>query len=192
MSKYRFSGPPGSTTGAYNQSGYPTSVAGCDAVTANEGIFVDPSCCSVPKLCNWTTLPGVQALTAAGTVGAINVMTVISPIAQFFDIHAASLSVVNSVDCTQNGRALVKFVKFNTRNLEDYEFTGAATGGVLIDAAYMFDDPTAVKWMAGTPGNNQQLTIGLENICNFAVTVYAVFYGNPCETCPGWYGNGKG
>jgi len=183
MSKYRFS-QTGSTVATAHSGSHYGSVAGCDAVTANEGIFTDPSCCSVPKLCNWTTLPAVEQDLAPGTVATL---TIVSPIASFFDIHAASLTVVRSDDCTQNGRAVVKFVKFNTRNLEDYEFNAADGQGVLIDAAYQFDDPTAVKWMAGTAGNNQQLTIGLENICSFNVDVYVVLYGNPCETCPGWY-----
>jgi hypothetical protein len=112
-------------------------------------------------------------------------MTVVSPIAQFFDIHAASLSVVNAADCTLNGRAVLKSVEFNSRQMEDFNIPPGTPGGVLTSAAYQYDQgPTSVNWMAGTAGNNAQLVLTLENICSFDVVVYAVFYGNPTDTCP--------
>lgn len=187
MGKYRFSAT-GSTTGRTNTAAHYKGQAGCDNATANQGIDIDPTCTSVPKLCNWVTLPGAITIAA----NSFDTLTVVSPIAPFFDIHAASFVTVNTADCTLNGRALLKFVKFNTRNLEDYEFTGTvATEGTLLDAAYQWDDPTAVNWMAGTTGNNQELTFGLHNICAFEVTIYGVFYGNPSNTCPG-YGSSRG
>jgi hypothetical protein len=187
MGKYRFS-QVASTTDSSGRGGHYGSGGGaCDEAQANQGIDIDPTCCTVPKLCNWVTLPGAIEIAA----NTFETLTVVSPIAPFFDIHAAGFSVVNAEDCTLNGRALLKFVKFNTRNLEDYEFTGTdVTEGVLVDLAYNWEDPTAVNWMAGTEGNNQQLTFGLHNICDFDVVVYAVFYGNPCNTCPGYGSTG--
>jgi len=133
-------------------------------------------------LCNWTTLPNAIEVAA----GAVEEMTTVSPISQFFDIHAASFVVVNQNDCTLNGRSILKSVKFNTRNLEDYDFAGVnPLEGVLLDSAYQYDQgPTSVNWFAGTAGNNQQLTHVFENICAFDVTIYATFYGNPTDNCP--------
>lgn len=180
--KYSF-GADARTTG--RQAGVPAHYkreAGCNDATANQGLNIDPACVAVPKLCNWTTLPNAVLVNAGTAVE----MTTTSPIAQFFDIHAASFVVVNASDCTLNGRALLKSVKFNTRNLEDYQFVGTVvTEGVLLDAAYQFDQgPTSVNWFAGTAGNNQQLVHLFHNICSFAVVVHAVFYGNPTDTCP--------
>lgn len=180
--KYRF-GAAATTTG--RERGVPMHFrreAGCADATANQGLNIDPACVAVPKLCNWTTLPNAIEIPAGTTLE----MTTVSPIAQFFDIHAASFVVVNAADCTLNGRALLKAVSFNTRNLEDYEFAGTVvTEGVLLDAAYQFDQgPTSVNWMAGTAGNNQQLVHRIQNICAFDVVVHAVFYGNPTDSCP--------
>lgn len=180
--KYSF-GADARPTG--RQPGTPTHYrreAGCADATANQGLNIDPGCVATPKLCNWTTLPNAITIPAGTTV----LMTTVSPIAQFFDIHAASFVVVNADDATLNGRGLLKSVKFNTRNLEDYDFVGTVvTEGVLLDAAYQFDQgPTSVNWFAGTAGNNQELTHLIQNICAFDVVVHAVFYGNPTDNCP--------
>lgn len=184
--RYRFSQngrqpvPVGSTEGAFGRGGYPSGGGVCEEVANSSGVPIDPTCCDVPKQCNWRTLPGCISVAAGDT----ETMTVVSLISPFFDIHAASLVVVNSDDCTLNGRALLKGVAFNSRQLEDYTVGRlAADCGVLIDAAYQFDNPTAVNWMAGTSGNNYELELTIQNICSFDITVYGVFYGNPCDSC---------
>ena len=201
MSKYRFGAPP--QPGRHNAtlrtnlpgpnrppgSGRPPggppyylSEAGCDEATANQGLNIDPACVSVPKLCNWTTLPNAVNVPAGTNV----TMTTVSPIAQFFDIHAASFVVVNAADCTLNGRAIIKSVTFNQRQLEDFNFTDALPlTGLLIDSAFAYDQgPTSVNWFAGTQGNNATLDIVFNNICAFDVDIYATFFGNPTNTCP--------
>lgn len=164
------------------RGGYPSGSGVCEEVANSSGVPIDPTCCDVPKQCNWRTLPGCATDIPAGTSAEMTVVSLISP---FFDIHAASLVVVNAEDCTLNGRALLKGVAFNSRQLEDY-VTGrlAPDCGVLIDAAYQFDNPTAVNWMAGTSGNNYELILSIQNICDFPISVYGVFYGNPCDNCP--------
>lgn len=186
--RYRFSAngrpsPTGATTALDGSGGYPSGGGVCEEVANSSGVPIDPTCCDVPKQCNWRTLPGcVTDIEPGTTVG----MTVVSLISPFFDIHAASLVVVNADECTLNGRALLKGVAFNSRQLEDYaESSGlAADCGVLIDAGYQFDNPTAVNWMAGTSGMNYELVLRIQNICSFPISVYGVFYGNPCDSCP--------
>jgi len=188
--RYRFSAnngrqdsPTGATTAMDGRGGYPSGGGVCEEVANSSGVPIDPDCCHVPKQCNWRTLPGCVIGIAPGTTAPMTVVSLISP---FFDIHAASLVVVNADECTLNGRALLKGVAFNSRQLEDYaETAGLADDcGVLIDAGYQFDNPTAVNWMAGTSGNNYQLVLRIKNICSFPISVYGVFYGNPCDNCP--------
>jgi len=175
---YKFGAEGVATT---NRATYYGNQAGCENATANQGLNIDPGCATVPKLCNWTTLPGYVEIPA----GQVRTMTVVSPIAQFFDIHAASFVVINANDCTLNLRSEILSVTYNSRQLEDYNIPDGTPGGVLIDAAYMEDNgPTPVNWMAGTTGNNQVLEIRIRNICATDAIVYAVFYGNPTDTCP--------
>jgi hypothetical protein len=180
--RYSFS-QTGETTGRPGFTSPKAPVGSCERV-ANAGVLGTGDCCDVPKACNWTTLPFRLELTA-DTEGTV---TIVSPIAPFFDIHAASMVVVQAEDCTLNGRAVVRGVEFNSTQLEDYSVSQLnlidPEAGVLIDAAYMFDAPTAVNWAAGTQGNNQALAITIRNICDFDVVVYGVLYGNPCHDCP--------
>ncbi len=180
--KYRFGAPTHSTGGRTAPAHY-LSESGCDEATANQGLNIDPACVSVPKLCNWTTLPNAVNVPA----GAVRTMTTVSPIAQFFDIHAASFVVVNAADCTLNGRSTILSVAYNERQLEDFNFAGGANplDGLLIDSAFAYDQgPTSVNWFAGTAGNNAQLNIVFRNICAFDVDIFATFFGNPTNTCP--------
>jgi len=178
--KYRF-GAAHSTGGRTAPAHY-LSEAGCAEATANQGLNIDPACVTVPKLCNWTTLP--NAILVPANANAL--MTTVSPIAQFFDIHAASFVVVNAADPTLNGRVVIKSVAFNQRQLEDFNFQDALPlNGLLVDSAFAYDQgPTSVNWFAGTLGNNATLDIVLHNICPFDVNVYATFFGNPTNTCP--------
>jgi len=179
--KYRFASPTTNNPGG--AMAYPKDGGGlCEDVRNSSGVPIDPECCSLPKQCNWRTLPGCAIGIAPGTTANMTVTSLISP---FFDIHAASLVVVNSGDCTLNGRALLKGVTFNSRQLEDYAEDGLAVDcGVLIDAAYQFDNPTSVDWYAGVAAANYSLVLRIQNICSFNIDVYAVFYGNPCDNCP--------
>jgi len=188
--RYRFSAnnsggrinPVGATTGTFGKDGYPSGGGICEEVANSSGVPIDPTCCDVPKQCNWRTLPGCAINITPGATASMTVVSLISP---FFDIHAASLVVMNHDECTLNGRGLLKGVAFNSRQLEDYaEDRLAADCGVLIDAGYQFDNPTAVNWMAGTTGNNYELVLRIKNICSFPIDVYGVFYGNPCDNCP--------
>ena len=186
--RYRFSqdgrgaSETGATTAALGRGGYASGGGVCEEIANSSGVPIDPTCCDVPKQCNWRTLPGCLLNLAAGATGTMTVTSLISP---FFDIHSASLVVVNATDATLNGRALLKGVAFNSRQLEDYSPGRLPAGcGVLIDAAYQFDNPPAVNGMAGTSGNNQELELTIENISSCPIDVFGVFYGNPCDSCP--------
>lgn len=183
--KYRFASQTTGNPGG-DMSRYSKQEGGlCEEIRNNSGVPIDPTCCDIPKQCNWRTLPGCAINIAPGTVANMTVTSLISP---FFDIHAASLVVVNHDDCTLNGRAVLKSVAFNSRELEDYSEARLDAidplCGVLIDAGYQFDNPTSVDWMAGTVGVNYELVLRIRNICTFPIDVYGVFYGNPCDNCP--------
>lgn len=182
--KYSFS-QTGETTGRPGFVSPKSPVGSCERV-ANAGVLGTGDCCDVPKACNWTTLPAYVRLPANVGVGSgRGTATIVSPIAPFFDIHAASMVVVNAANCTLNGRAVVRGVEFNSTQLEDYsDRTLADREGVLVDAGYQFDAPTAVNWAAGTAGNNQVLSIAFQNLCDEEMDVYIVLYGNPCDSCP--------
>ena len=108
--RYRFSAngtqasPVGATTAQFGRDGYPSGGGLCEEVGNSSGVPIDPTCCAIPKACNWRTLPGCELNIQPGTSATMTVTSLISP---FFDIHAASIVVVNHDDCTLNGRALL-------------------------------------------------------------------------------------